>query len=66
MPRESDIMDIIKCDQCGAQVEPKKQSVEYVIKTENGARIYVLSKMTFTFDCPTCGTRMQDEPVAAQ
>lgn len=56
-------MQIITCNQCGQQVEPQKQSTEYTVKEVNGARIYVLSKMTFTFDCPTCGNRVQEEPV---
>jgi predicted RNA-binding Zn-ribbon protein involved in translation (DUF1610 family) len=58
-------MEIINCNQCGQVVRPDKQTVEYTIKEENGTRIYVLSKISFTFTCPNCGIRMQDEPLPA-
>jgi predicted RNA-binding Zn-ribbon protein involved in translation (DUF1610 family) len=58
------VMQIITCKQCGEQVKPEKQTVEYVLKQQNGTEVLVMSKMTFTFNCPKCGMRTQEEPAA--
>ena len=56
-------MQMIKCKHCGQEAKLERQSVEYVVKQEDGVEVFVLSKMTFVFDCPKCGLQNQEEVV---
>jgi predicted RNA-binding Zn-ribbon protein involved in translation (DUF1610 family) len=54
-------MQIIKCKKCGVEVKPERQTVEYVLKQENGVEVFVISRRTYMFECPNCGAQKQEE-----
>ena len=57
-------MQTINC-KCGEVAKLERQTVEYVIKEENGVEIFVLTKTTFVFDCPKCGQQTREELATA-